>query len=266
MQVSVIIINYNTFDLTCACIESVMVMTTGVTYEIVLVDNASTEKDADLFLERFPTIALVKSTVNTGFAGGNNLGIAQAKGDYIVLLNSDTLLKNDAIASSVAFLDRDPSVAVVGGKLEYPDGRIQHNCQRFPSISYKLFELLRLQKVFPSRGSKVLLGAFFDHSTVVYPDWIWGTFFMFRRNLLRDLPEHKLADTFFMYGEDVQWCMEFRKLGYRIGFDPEARILHYGEKSGGAKVALMQKNGEHFMSMYYSRVERTAIRILDSLL
>ncbi len=254
MDVSVIIINYNTYELTCSCIQSIIREAgNGYTYEIILVDNASTETDAENFLKQFPSIKLIKSTVNAGFARGNNLGIRQAEGEYILLLNSDTVLKNDAIGICLSFLRADASVAVVSGRLEYPDGHVQHNCQRFPSIGAKLFELFRLQKIFSrSVGSRMLFGSFFDHNTVAYPDWVWGTFFMFPRKLLERLPEHKLADTFFMYGEDTQWCMEFRNLGYRIGFDPAGRILHYGGKSGGAKSPLMDANGKRLMEMYYS--------------
>jgi GT2 family glycosyltransferase len=101
--VSVIIINYNTFQLTCACIESVVAHTT-IPYEIILVDNCSTECDADRFKDKFPFIRLIKNPVNNGFASGNNLGIAATKGDIILLLNSDTYLTESSIDKSVNYL------------------------------------------------------------------------------------------------------------------------------------------------------------------
>lgn len=267
MDISVIIINYNTFELTCSCITSVMEQACDYTYEVILVDNASTEIRSSAFLERFPSITLIESPVNVGFAKGNNLGILRAHGEYILLLNSDTVLKNDAIGICLSFLGADPSVAVVSGRLEYPDGQVQHNCQRFPSMRYKLFELFRLQKLLPKRvGGKILLGSFFDHNSVAYPDWVWGTFFMFDRALLKKLPGEKLADDFFMYVEDVQWCMDFRRLGYKVAFQPMAKILHYGGKSGGLKPELMHTNEKRFMHLYYSRAERFFIRILDRFL
>ncbi len=206
MDVSVIIINYNTYELTCSCIQSIIREAgNGYTYEIILVDNASTETDAENFLKQFPSIKLIKSTVNAGFARGNNLGIRQAEGEYILLLNSDTVLKNDAIGICLSFLRADASVAVVSGRLEYPDGHVQHNCQRFPSIGAKLFELFRLQKIFSrSVGSRMLFGSFFDHNTVTYPDWVWGTFFMFPRKLKNG----------------------YRNISWRIHFLCTARILN----------------------------------------
>jgi GT2 family glycosyltransferase len=236
-------------------------------YEIILVDNNSSENLPVEFKKKFPEITLIESPINVGFAKGNNLGIAQAKGKYILLLNSDTLLLNNAISRAVSFLEKENNVAVVSARLEYPDGTVQHNCQRFPSIKYKLFELLRLQKLLGGRiDDKILLGSFFDHNSIVYPDWVWGTFFMFRRESLSKLPNQKLADDFFMYVEDVQWCMQFKKIGYKVAFEPSAKVVHLMGKSGGKKNELMEKNMKLFMNMYYSPFHQTCIRLLDKLL
>ncbi|MEJ0054754.1 MAG: glycosyltransferase [Bacteroidota bacterium] len=169
MDVSIIIINYNTFELTCACIESVIEKTKGIDYEIILVDNASAETDPRNFLKKFPAIILIESEVNDGFAKGNNRGIMRTSGKYVLLLNSDTLLKNNAVAIAWEFLERNPEVAVVGSRLESPDGTHQCNCQRLPSVKYGFLELLRTQKFMPGQGGKLLFGYFFDHKTVVYP-------------------------------------------------------------------------------------------------
>jgi len=267
MDVSVIIINYNTFRLTCNCIQSIIEKTQDVSYEIILVDNGSVETDPKEFSIHFPDIKLIRSVKNLGFAKGNNLGIAGASGKYVLLLNSDTTLKNDAISISREFLESHASVAVVTARLEFADGTVQHNCQRFPSIRYKLFELFRLQKFIskPSAG-RILLGSFFNHDKLIFPDWTWGTFFMFRRELLDLLPEKKLTDSFFMYGEDMQWCMEFRKLGYAVAFEPSARIIHYMGQSKGRKSMLMKENHQRFMELYYSVMHRRLISLLDHLL
>src|SRR5205085_2670410 len=116
MQVSIIIVNYNTFELTCACIQSVLARTEKVSFEIILVDNASVERPAGDFLEKFPSIILVENKENLGFARGNNAGIARASGDMILLLNSDTELMNDAIAICWSFLQTQPSVGVVSAR------------------------------------------------------------------------------------------------------------------------------------------------------
>jgi GT2 family glycosyltransferase len=267
MDVSVVIINYNTFQLTCDCIASVIEKTREISYEIIVVDNASTEVDADAFVMKYPDIKLVKNAQNVGFASGNNAGIAVASGDFILLLNSDTILINNAVGIALKFLRDHPECAVVGARLEFPDKTIQHSCQRFPSVRYKLFEGLRLQKIMSRQtGGKILLGSFFDHNTAAFPDWIWGTFFLFQKNVLNLLSEKKLADDFFMYGEDMQWCLQFRKLKRKIGFCPEARIIHLMGKSNGAKNELMTSHFNRFMMMNYSPFHQWIIRWIDNLL
>jgi GT2 family glycosyltransferase len=265
MDVSVIILNYNTFDLTCNCIRSVLRETTGCSFEIIVVDNASTEKEPKEFLKLFPGILLVENKANTGFARGNNCGLEIARGNFALLLNSDAELKNNAILICLEAMRQYARVAVIGCRLEYPQGSVQHNCQRFPSLRYKLFELFRLQKVLPSKvAGKILLGYFFEHNEVVFPDWIWGTFFMFERALLRLFPKEQLADDFFMYVEDMQWCMDFKKLGYKIAFEPRARVIHHMGKANDKKLPLMEVNTGEFLKRYYSGWRISLIKHLDN--
>ena len=267
MEVSVVIINYNTFALTSACIESIIKKTSGLTYEIILVDNNSSETDAERFLAHFPRVILIKSPTNVGFAKGCNLGIDAAVGKYVLLLNSDTVLENNAIEIGKKFLDQHPAVAVATSILLYPDGKVQSNCQRFPSLKSNLFELLRLQKFLPKKwGGKILFGPFFNYDEIAYPDWVWGTFFMFERDKLKFLPHHKLADDFFMYVEDMQWCMDFSLLGYRIAFLPQARVVHYMGQSNGNKSPLIKNNTDAFMKKYYGRLHAKGIWLLNRLL
>ena len=265
VDISIVIINYNTFSLTCNCIESIIRNERQTSYEIIIVDNHSIERDSSDFLTIFPQVKLISCKENVGFAKGSNLGIEKAEGDFILLLNSDTLLLNDAIACSLKYLQLNNNVAVATCRLEYENGQVQHNCQRFPSIRYLLFELLRLQKIFSSK-KHTLFGAFFDYNTVAHPDWVWGTFFMFRKELIGKLPGKKLADDFFMYGEDMQWCMEFKHLGYEIAFLPDARVVHLMGASGGKKNVMMNQNLDVFMHCYYPGWKRFLIRMINILL
>jgi GT2 family glycosyltransferase len=265
-DVSVIIVNYNTFHLTQACLESIYTHTRGVHIEVIVVDNNSTERNPDELKKIFPQIKLIKNAENSGFAKGNNVGIAASMGEYILLLNSDTALLNDAIAIVHKFLQNHKGVAVAAAQLQYPNGQVQHNCQRFPSISATLFELFRLQKLMPNFSERVLLGSFFKHDVIVYPDWVWGTFFMFPKVLLNTFPDKKLAETFFMYGEDMEWCMEFKNRGYSIGFVPEAKVLHHLGKSGATANLWIQQNNITFLQQYYSPFHQWVLRMLNSLL
>lgn len=267
-DLSVIIINYNQFQMTIDCINSILEKTHDIRVEIILVDNHSDKINPDDFLKIFPTqIKLIKSQENGGFAKGNNLGIQQASGEYIVLLNNDTLLQNNAFLSTKLFLESQQDVAIATGKLIYPNGQIQHNCQRFPSVKYKLAELFRIQKlVGKKRAGTLLFGSFFDHNTIAYPDWVWGTYFMFRKSFLTEFEEHKLPETFFMYCEDMEWCMETKKKGYKIGFEPKGEVIHLLGASGAKKNQLMEENLDKFKKMYYSSFSRFIVKTIDRLL
>ncbi|AWM34915.1 glycosyltransferase family 2 protein [Hymenobacter nivis] len=243
IQVSVIIINYNTFRLTSEAIASVQQHTRGVSYEVIVVDNASTECDPGRFVEAFPTVRLVRNPENSGFAKGNNLGIAHATGETVLLLNSDAAVRNDALTLTYGALVADPKLGIATGQLRYPDGRLQYQCGRFPSLRLQLVELLRLQKVMSAqKRGEVLLGTFFGHETPFRPDWVWGTYFHVKRHVVSKLPGGKLPDDFFMYAEDLQWCYAVRKLGYEVEYVPGAHIMHHFAQSTKQEKKLNQLN------------------------
>jgi GT2 family glycosyltransferase len=260
MQLSIIIINYNTFALTCKCIESILDKCVDVDYEIVLVDNASVECNADLFKEKYPEITLVKNKINNGFAGGNNSGIEHATGDYILLLNSDTELINNAPAIVLSYLKNNPEVGIASAQLQYPDGKIQACARRFRTISWELLEIFPVYKLLnKQKQGELMLHHYFNHQTDVEADWVWGTFMLFSKNILQKLPKKKLNDTFFMYCEDVLWCWEVKQLGYKIMYLPEAKVMHI-HKASTSKEKLLQvrkmgiKNHATVMKKYYPDV------------
>lgn len=228
-MVSVVIVNYNTFKLTCSCIQSVIDRTFGVKYEIIVVDNASEECKPEQFLTHFPQVKLVKNKQNLGFAKGNNKGIEHAQGEIILLLNSDTELLNDAITIASNKLLSDENIGVISGQLTYPDGQVQPVSGRFPNVKREIRELLRLNKRFNDKQrADYYLGAAFNHKTEKEVDWVWGAFFMFRKRDLKHFPGQKLHEDFFMYGEDVQWCYHFKKVvGKKILYTPEPKVVHY---------------------------------------
>lgn len=223
---SIIIINYNTFELTCACIRSIISKTT-INYEIVLVDNASVECDPNNFLKIFPDITLVISNTNIGFSKGNNLGIANSKGDFILLLNSDTVLLNEAIDLSYSKLVSNAKIAALTGQLISPDGSLQQASYEFMPMHKLIACSLKLHRIFI--GFKASIP---DLTKEHFAKGIWGTFFFFRKQILNIFPEKKLSETFFMYAEDSEWCYYITKAGYKLFYFPDAKILHYGAGSG----------------------------------
>ena len=233
MTISIIILNYNTYRLTSACISSVKKWVTGTDYELILVDNASTECDPGNFEIDFPFIRLIRNPVNSGFAKGNNLGISQAKGEYILLLNSDTVLTEDSISKSIDKVKAGKDIGVLGCRMTFPDGTIQHSARRFRSISWELLDLFRFIPMlmpYESRAKK-MLGKYFRHDEDMEVDWVNGAFFLFPRSIITQLPGNQLDDRFFMYAEDQLWCEQVKKLGYKIVFFAGTTIIHVNSGS-----------------------------------
>ncbi|MHA6246730.1 glycosyltransferase family 2 protein [Pontibacter sp. CAU 1760] len=234
VDVSVLILNFNTFDLTCACIQSVYNHTKQVTFEIILVDNGSTECHPNLFKEKFSDIILVESDTNLGFAKGNNLGLRYATGMMVLLLNSDTELLNDSISIGFQRLAKSKGIGALTGKVITPAGEVQHVAQRFPSISLLLLQVLRLFHFMPSpKRAEAFLGEYFSYDREIYADWIWATFFLIRREAISTFRGGKFPEDFFMYEEDKLWGYYLRKKGYDLLFTPLPLILHH--VSGSSK-------------------------------
>lgn len=257
IEVSVVIINYNTKDLTRQCLKSIFQLTRGCSFEVILVDNASTECQPEELVEGFQEVVLVKSPYNLGFAGGNNLGISKANGRYILLLNSDTELVNDAITIALDYLKQNPKVGVVSGKLSYPSGELQYPSGRFPSLKRELAELFRIPKGLSEKEQALYyLGDRATHDTDMQVDWVWGAFFMFPTEILKKLPQGRLSDTFFMYGEDVLWCKEISDLGYEIWYLHQPHCIHYLSASAGKGQTEKEKHFQKILPNEYHIIER----------
>ena len=240
MDISIIIINYNTFTITSDCIRSVIKFTSNVEYEIILVDNASTECDPRDFLKEFPQLVLVKSDINGGFAYGNNLGIHRAGGEYILLLNSDTFLIENSVFKCLSYLKACKGAGAVGCRMIFPDGAVQYTARRFKSIKWELLDLFRfIPMMMPYRKrSQLMLGKYFKCDESIDCDWVNGAFMVFEKKILDHLPQRKLDDRFFMYGEDQLWCEQIKNMGFRIVFYSGTTIVHIGSASTDIKKQL----------------------------
>jgi len=250
IELSVIVINFNTFQYTRKCIESVYNFTKDISFEVILVDNASTEGDITQLKNTFQDIILIRNNVNEGFARANNQGIKISKGAKIILLNSDTYLVENSFKVLTQLIDELPGSGVVSPLLRYPNGKIQHSAQSFPSVKKNLVELFRLQKINQSY-SKTLAGSFFDHNQTVETDWVWGTCFMLKAEVISKM-DGLLDEKYFMYGEDRQWCLDIRKLGYEIWHTNRTHIVHIGGGSGMQNSVVLKKRETDFLIRNYS--------------
>lgn len=252
MDISIIIINYNSFDYTNNCIRSIYEASMMVDFEIILVDNNSVEDPGPKVEQLYPKVKYYRLDKNIGFAKGNNLGISYATGKVILLLNNDTIVMKDSVQVCYNLLMENSRIGALSCQLRYPDGKIQHNCQSFPSKKKENIEKFRLHKLLNrKKRSDYMQGFYWNYNQAGNPDWIWGTFFMFRRELLDKLPNKKLDDDYFMYFEDMQWCWDIRNAGYEISYSPKTYITHFGGGSGGDKKHLMDES----LKMYQNKTK-----------
>jgi GT2 family glycosyltransferase len=199
----------------------------------VLVDNASTEIDPTGFQRKFPTIKLVRNPENNGFAKGNNLGIAHAAGDILLLLNSDTILTEDSVSIAAKELTSKKEIGALTVHLTYEDGQYQNNARKFRSINNELLDLLRPALFLLSYRKRALLmlNQYFKGDFDTPVDWVSGAFIMFRTEILDKLPEKKLDERFFMYGEDQLWCYQISQAGYENRFVSSTKVIHIANAS-----------------------------------
>ncbi|MFM7672888.1 MAG: glycosyltransferase family 2 protein [Bacteroidota bacterium] len=242
-MVSVILINYNTFGLTSACLRSIYAHTKGVSVEVILVDNASTECDPTDFLLEFPTIKLIRSEQNLGFAGGNNLGLQEAQGEYVLLLNSDTELTEDSISLACQEYNQQSNIGFLGCRMVYPDVQVQYTARRFRSIRWELLDLFRFIPLVHGYKaySREMLGKYFRHDVSTDCDWLNGAFLFFERRLVIHFPEGKLDDRFFMYAEDQLWCEQAREAGCRNYFYAGTTVVHVNSGSSSVRRQLQNR-------------------------
>lgn len=227
MQLSIIIVNYNAQDLLRACLISVFEHTKAIDFEVIVVDNASTDGSREMLEQRFLNVKKILNSVNHGFAAANNQAIKQASGDYILLLNSDTVVPDEAINKTLEYMRRNPEAGIVGCKLLNPDGTLQPSCRSFPSIWNLFTESLFLYRVF--NGTE-LFGkyymSFFDHESIREVEVVMGAFMLIRREVFEQVG--LFDEDYFMYAEETDFCYRAYKLGYKTYFFPEASIIHIG--------------------------------------
>ena len=254
--VSISIVNWNTREILRACLRSVYENAGTVDFHIIVVDNASTDGSAEMVREYFGRVQLIANPQNRGFAAANNQGIAVAKGRYVLLLNSDTIVLRAAIEKAVAFADAHPEVAIVGCRVLNPDYTLQRTCFMFPSLLNMLLSSTYLYKLWPrSRlfGREQL--TWWDRNDVREVDVVTGCFMLVRRAAI--LQVGMMDDEFFMYGEETDWCYRFKKAGWKIMFAPHGEIVHLGGASSARaadEMTLQLKAGIlQFMHKHYSR-------------
>jgi len=253
VRLSVVIVNWNTADLLRACLSSLLPYIENPAAQIIVVDNASSDGSPQMVSTEFPKIHLITLPENIGFSGGNNVGLRSAKGEYLLLLNSDTEVSDDGLWRMCDHMAAHPRIGALGARLLNTDGTVQLSCRSFPSYQTALFHRKALlTRLFPNnRFSQKYLMSNSTHSTTVEVDWVMGACLMTRRETL--LQVGLLDEGFFMYAEDVDWCYRMRKAGWTVEYFPEVEVLHHYEKSAGKVPFRMARERHKSMWRFYKK-------------
>jgi hypothetical protein len=224
---SVIIVSWNTRELTLACAESVLRYTSVPEMEVIVIDNGSTDGTAAALRARCPSVRIIENERNVGAGAGYNQGMAAARGELLLLINSDTYVQDDVIGRGVRRLVADPELGMLGCELRYPDGRHQYSAFRACSIRLSLIERLWLYRLLPrSRRGATLLGPYWEDDREIEVDWLAGAFTLLRGELFRRFGGHD--DEFSLYGgEDVEWGIRLRQHGVRILYAPKTGVVYH---------------------------------------
>lgn len=243
-DVSVIIVNWNTRQLLADCLASLYANITGVSYDIWVIDNASTDDSVEMVRRDFPQVNLLTNQNNVGFARANNQGLAASQGRFALLFNSDALLLPGAMAALLAVSQANPRAGIVGACLLNPDGTFQASFTPFPGLWQEFLILTGLGRLlygrwYPSHGPESRAGP-------RRVDYVEGACMLARREAVAHVGG--LDEGYFMYAEEVDWCFAMQKLGWEVWYQPAARITHAG---GGSS---RQRRPQREADLYRSRV------------
>lgn len=233
-ELSIIILSYNVRDLLLNCLKSIYEnKPKGVFWQIIVVDNASTDDSVKVIRQNFPQVEVVVNESNLGFSKGNNRGIPKATADVVLFLNPDTVIVGSVIQDSLSFLQKDPKVGALTCRVDLPNGELDYSCHRgLPTPWNSLCYFTGLAKVFPK--VKLFAGytaSYLDINKTHEIDCGNGTFLMIKREAGEEIG---WWDTdYFWNGEDIEFCYRLKQTGWRFFYFAEGRIIHYKGSSSG---------------------------------
>ena len=225
MDISIVIVNYKSKDLTLNCLKSIKDADwPGLDYEIIVVDNYSADLSSS-DLEPFGEIKYIMNGRNKGFGAANNQGIRQAQGKYIVMMNPDTVALKDVFYKLFDFMEKHPRVGAVGPKQFNPDQTMQDTCFRWPGFLTPLYRRTPLGRLGPARKDlDRFLYKSYDKNSLKEVDWLLGSFLFCQAEALRQAGA--FDEKFFLYFEDTDLCRRLWDLGYKVVYHPGAQIIH----------------------------------------
>jgi hypothetical protein len=226
MNLSIVIVTWNSEEFIRNCLDSIFLSQGNFTSEVMVVDNGSSDGTAKIVEQFYPQVNLIQNKKNLGYAKANNQGIEKAKGKYVLLLNPDTQVLEDALSLMYEFMEENPKIGALGPKLLNPDKTVQASCREFPTFFTLIWEFSGLSRLFPrSRVFGRWRMGYFNFDKQRETDQPMGSSLMLRRATLEDVGA--FDENFVMFFNDVDLCFRIKKGGWKIYFYPEAKVIHY---------------------------------------
>jgi len=233
IDLSIIIVNYNTVKLLGECLSSIYKsITKSIVIEIILIDNNSTDSSVEYVQQNYPSVKIVVNNYNLGYSKANNKGIKISSGKYILLLNSDTEVRHNVLDELTIYMDAHPDVGAITCRVNLPDGKIDAACHRgFPTPWASFSYFIGLEKLFPN--SNIFGQYHLGSRNINNPHEIdspSGAFFLIRKAIIQNIGF--LDENFFMYGEDLDLAYRIKNAGWKIIYYPYVSILHKKKQTG----------------------------------
>jgi GT2 family glycosyltransferase len=235
------------------CLNSVPTGASSLAYEIIVVDNNSSDRTCEELRESHPNVKVIYNDTNNGFAKACNQGIRASLGRYVLLLNPDTLVEDGALQETVEYMDETPNLAAAGCRIIRPDGTLDPSCKRdFPSPWDAFSRMVGLSRLFPrSRFFSSYDACHIDETKKQEIPLIDGCYMMLRRSAVTDIG--LFDEQFFMYAEEMDWCKRAHMKGWSIGYDPEATITHMKGEITRHSTFRMLFHFHRSMALYYRK-------------
>jgi GT2 family glycosyltransferase len=247
-SLAIVIISFNVRTLLKECLESIYRETRRTRFEIWVIDNHSRDDSVAMLKESFPQVHLIESTENLGFTRANNRVLPRCRSDLVLLLNPDTVIQEGALDKIVQFMDEHPEVGVSGCRVQNQDGSLQLACRRaLPTPQVAFYRLTGLSRLFPN--SKVMAKynlTYLDANQPHEVDAVSGAFLLIRQRVIDQIG--LLDERFWIFGEDLDWCIRAKTAGWKVMYYPKATILHY--KGIGCSTNSRKTSYEFYRAMY----------------
>jgi GT2 family glycosyltransferase len=248
MMLSIAIVNYNTKTLLRDCLESIYARANGTPFDICVADNDSRDGSVAMIKAEFPRVKVIENQSNLGFSKANNALITQSDADYILLLNPDTLVVDNAIERVMKYMEAHSEVGICGCRVLNADRTLQLACRRsIPTPKVAFYRLSGLSRLFPRSKTMARYNLTYEDPEKTHEvDAVSGAFLMIRRKAIEDIG--LLDERFFMYGEELDWCLRAKRAGWSVVYYPEAEIIHY--KGESTKYNSRKAAFEFYRAMY----------------